>query len=311
MNELEIIDLIRKMFQKRGFPLDDDVAYLPGGWAYKVDMLVRSTDVPKGMTPFQIGRKAVLASMSDVSVKGVRAKYIMLSFAFEEKTDDEFIKDLLLGIKSITEQYNLTLIGGDVNQSKDLSIDCILIGKYKKKVKRSGAKPGDDVYAVSEFGLTSLGLDYLLNGKEIKNEELRRLALKAVYEPDPKIELNLELIDTGLVTASMDSSDGLAFTLNEISEQSSVKIVLDDIPMSYELKELFRKEGRDPVNDALYGGEEYQMVFTFKKGGESVIKELEKKHGVKIHKIGKVTEGKGVYFSNGKIIEKKGWVFKF
>jgi thiamine-monophosphate kinase len=109
----------------------------------------------------------------------------------------------------------------------------------------------------------------------------------------------------------MDSSDGLAYTLNEIAEQSKVKIIVNNYPMSEEIKKLISLEGRDPLKDALYGGEEYQMVFTVNPKKESFLQRLAKKHNVKIYNIGTVVKGKGVYLSNGDKVEKKGWVFTF
>jgi len=311
LNELEIIEKIRSMFEVKNYPLTDDVAYLPNYWAYKVDMLVKSTDVPEGMSGYQLGRKSVAAVLSDLSTKGISAKFMMLSFAFPEGINNEYIIEILKGIKEMTDKYKITLIGGDVNKANDLIVDCIIMGKYRRKVLRSGARVGDQVYVVGNFGLTAIGLDYLINKKKITNEKLKIFALKAVYEPDPQVNFNIDVINSGCATASMDSSDGLAYTLNEIAEQSKVKIVVNNYPMSKEIKKLITLEGRDPLKDALYGGEEYQMVFTIDPRKEYVLRKLAKKHKVKIFNIGSVVEGKGVYLSNGDKVEKKGWVFTF
>jgi len=311
LNELEIIEIIRKMFEVREYPLTDDVAYLPNGWAYKVDMLVKSTDVPEGMNGFQVGRKSVAAVLSDLSTKGVKPIFMMLSFAFQTGITNAYITEILNGIKQMASKYKMVLVGGDVNKANDTVIDCIIAGKYKKKVLRSGARIGDSVYVAGDFGLTTIGLDYLLNKKPIVNEKLKSYALKAVYEPDPPVNFNIEVINTGYVSASMDSSDGLAYTLNEIAQQSNVKIVINNFPMSEEIKKLIESEGRDPLNDSLYGGEEYQMVFTFNQEKDFLLNKLAKKHNVKVFKIGKVENGNGVFLTNGKKIEKKGWVFNF
>ncbi len=236
---------------------------------------------------------------------------MMLSFAFREGITNECVDQILNGIKQMATKYKITLVGGDVNKANDTVIDCIIVGRYKKRVLRSGARIGDNVYVVGDFGLTAVGLDYLLNKRKIVNEKLKNLALKAVYEPDPAVNFNIEVIDTGYVTASMDSSDGLAYTLNEIAQQSNVKIMLNNYPMSEDIKKLIASEGRDPLNDSLYGGEEYQMVFTFNPEKVFLLNKLAKKHGVKIFKIGKVESGNGVYFNNDIQIEKKGWVFNF
>ena len=80
----------------------------------------------------------------------------------------------------------------------------------------------------------------------------------------------------------MDASDGLADCLIQISNQSSVKIIIDEdkIPVL----------NKSPLNLALYGGEDYQLVGT---ASEADCKKLVKLKGIKI--IGRVTNGKGAF----------------
>ncbi len=312
MNELQIIEIIRQLFETEDYPLTDDVAYLPNGLAFKVDMLVKSTDIPKGMSWYQVGRKALVSVLSDVSTKGVRPEFMMLSVALRKGIKEEQIKDMLMGIKDLSVRYGIKLIGGDVNRANDLAIDCVLFGSYKNKVLRGGAKPGDLIYVTGEFGLTAVGLDYLVKGREIRNSRLKGLALKWVYEPEPPVEFNLDVVESGLVTSSMDSSDGLAFTLNEMAEQSGLRFLIENYPMSEEIIKMIEEEGRDPLLDAMYGGEEYQMVFTVPPEKEQEVIKKAKEHDTIIHRIGHVTQGKGVYFAReSKKIEKRGWVFTF
>jgi thiamine-monophosphate kinase len=312
MNELQIIEIIRQLFETKDYPLTDDVAYLPNGLAFKVDMLVKSTDVPKGMSWYQVGRKALVSVLSDVSTKGVRPEFMMLSLALRKGITEEQIRDMLRGIKDLSVRYKIKLIGGDVNRAKDLAIDCVVFGSYKNMVFRGGARPGDLIYVTGEFGLTAVGLDFLLKGKDIKNSRLKELALKWVYEPEPPIEFNLDVVESGLITSSMDSSDGLAFTLNEMAEQSGLRFLIENYPMSEEIIKMIKEEGRDPLSDAMYGGEEYQMVFTVPPEKEQEVIEKAEEHHVVLHRIGHVVQGKGVYFAGAnRNIRKRGWIFTF
>ena len=70
------------------------------------------------------------------------------------------------------------------------------------------------------FGLTSVGLDILLR-KLKKSDSFSKLAIKSVLKPNPRIKFGLAA--KNYFTSSMDSSDGLSTTLNEMARQSKCK----------------------------------------------------------------------------------------
>jgi len=292
--------------------MDDDVAYLPHKMALKVDMLVGSTDAPPGITFYQIGKKAVASTISDFGVKGVRPMYGLLSYAFPKKLSEKNIKDLINGTKYEAKRYGLKLVGGDVNESDDLIVDCIMLGTYKRRVSRGGAKEGDLIYATGEFGLTKAGLDHLLLKQDLGNN-LKELALKQVYDVEPPYEFSLQAIESGYINSSMDSSDGLAYTLNEMAMQSKKTFIIEILPISDAISKMMLASGRNVYNDVMFGGEEYQMIMTVKKESANFIEELAKKSQIVIHKIGHVVSGNpGVFFSadGGNLVRvpKRGWI---
>ncbi len=312
MNELEIINYIRSAFRYNNIKLDDDVAYLPNKLALKVDMLVGSTDVPPGMTFFQIGKKAVAATVSDFGVKGVRPIYGLYSFAFPRGLSDKNIRDLINGTKFAAKKYGFKLVGGDVNEATDLAVDCILLGKYKRQVTRGGAKLGDIIYATGEFGLTKAGLDHLLLHQPL-NGMIRKLALKEVYDVEPPYKFALQAIESGRVNSSMDSSDGLAYTLNEMASLSNKSFIIESLPLSNNISEMLSYYNRNIFNDVMFGGEEYQMILTVSEADAPFIESLAKKTKTVIHKIGYVSNGEPkVFFKNKdqtlKTVPKLGWI---
>src|SRR5713101_8643142 len=80
LREREAIRLLTKIYGRQDFPLgyEDDVAAVPISqklWIIvKSDMLVRSTDVPPGMTLSEAGRKSIVSTVSDFAAKGIRPK---------------------------------------------------------------------------------------------------------------------------------------------------------------------------------------------------------------------------------------------
>ena len=117
--------------------------------------------------------------------------------------------------------------------------------------------------------------------------------------------------DIAMANASMDSSDGLAITLYEIAKQSRKSIIIERLPVPEKFMKEAAKLGYDPLDLILYGGEEFQIVFTVKPSMVERVTSLAEKTRVPLTIIGKVEEGIGVFLrtKNGTIeVKEKGWV---
>jgi len=111
-------------------------------------------------------------------------------------------------------------------------------------------------------------------------------------------------------SSSMDSSDGLSTTLNEMSNQSKKKFVITKMPSENDVFD-FASSSKLNANDLiLNGGEEYEIVATVNTSNLPKIKKYAEKHRMKLYEIGYVTKGKGVFHKkNGELIKIKdgGW----
>ncbi len=273
LGEREMIRILTRTFRKgRQLPLDfnDDVAAVPwrdGKWLIlKSDMLVASTDVPPGMSLSQAARKAVVATVSDFAAKGVKPKALLVSLGLPVSTGRTAIRQIGTGLEKAAKEYDCRIIGGDTNQSKDLTIDCIGVGEAdpSRLMRRDGAKPGDLVAVTGPFGNAAAGLRILMSRKSIVSKTDRKLA-QAVLHPQARLREGIALAQTRMATSSIDSSDGLGWSLHELARASNVGIHLDTVPLSAEARQ-FRDDSKiSPVDLALYGGEEYQLVVTIRK----------------------------------------------
>jgi len=231
----------------------------------KTDMLVGKTDVPPGMSLRQAARKAVVMNISDFAAKGVKPLVLLVALGLPGSFTEEDVRQIGLGLNEGAREYDAYVIGGDTNEASDLVISCSLLGTCDKHVlvKRSSAKPGDFVAVTGDFGETSCGLKILLEGA-LASEELKKALTEAVLMPKARLREGLALAKTGALTASIDSSDGLAWSLYELSDASNVGFIIDNLPIAPEAYEFAENLDLDPLELGLYGGEEYELIVTVK-----------------------------------------------
>jgi thiamine-monophosphate kinase len=318
LGERKIIEIIQnylELLPKMPISFGDDVsAYDIGNGklaVLKTDMLVDKTDVPPQMSLWQAARKAVVMNISDFAAKGVKPLAILASLGFPRKLTEKNVEEIGSGLNAGAREYGAYVIGGDTNEASDLVISISLFGIAKKGevMLRSGAKPGDIVAVTGFFGKTTAGLKILVEGFRTPTK-IRKALVDSVLMPKARLNEGLALSQTNAVTASIDSSDGLAWSLHEIARASKVGFLIDKLPIAKEAEKFAEINNLDPLELTLYGGEEYELVLTLKpklwKRAEKAIEEV----GGKLLPIGKVTAEKKILLEiKGKksVIEPRGW----
>jgi len=313
LGERKIIDIILKHLEPMpDMPIHfgDDVSAVDIGngkvAVIKTDMLVGKTDVPPGMSFLQAARKAVVMNISDLAAKGVRPIALLAAIGIPRNLNKRDIEQIGKGLNSGAREYGAYVLGGDTSEASDLIISCALFGIGEKKhlMLRSGAKPGDIVAVTGSFGNTAAGLKILLQNLSAPSR-IRKTLVHSVLMPRARPNEGLALAETGAVTASIDSSDGLAWSLHEIARASHVGFLIDKLPIAEEAKQLAKMHKLDPTELCLYGGEEYELVVTVKpRLWKRVVKKLP------LIRIGRVTKQKTLILKAGKKtfpIEARGW----
>ncbi len=269
-----------------------------------IDTFVGSTDAPPSLSFNDIGYKTVIMAASDVVAKGAKPKIFLSSISLPPDTSVTQLKALLEGIREACERYGIKYIGGDLGASNDVVITGACCGLTNKVILRRGARPGDLVWVTDEFGYTGVALHYLLRGGErVKGIEEALSRFKK-----PKLRIKEAEIIKNIATSAMDSSDGLAITLDTIARMSKVRIILDEIPIAEIAVDYAKINNLEPSDLALYAGEEFEIVFTTPGHvPPETIMEAFKQNGLKEPiLIGKVIEGEGVYYRHERI-EVRGW----
>ncbi len=309
LDENKIIDLFQTKLGNKKFVPEDVETFTLGKTKIiaKIDTMVQSTDIPQKMKLSDAARKSVIACVSDFACKGVKPKYGIISINLPKSISKIKIDNILNGFKKACKEYGISIIGGDTNEGKEIVFNVCIFGNSNKIVTRKGSNEGDLIFTTGPFGYTSLGLDILLNNKKKKNELIKK-SLKSVTNPKPRLDYGLK--NKKYFTSSMDSSDGLSTTLNEMSKQSKKKFIVNKIPSNRDLETYLKKQKLNLNSAVFHGGEEYEFVFTIPLKYKKIIFKNSKLLKTPIIEIGYVTLGKGVYLEKkGKetILEDLGW----
>jgi len=273
----------------------------------KTDTLVESTDIPSKMKLSDAARKSIVACVSDFAAKGVKPEYGIISINLPKTISRSKINEIASGFRKACNEYNISILGGDTNAGKEIVFNVCIFGITDRIITRKGSKKGDMIFVTGPFGYTSAGLDMLL-GKKKGKESFVKKSIKSVINPKPK--LNFGLKNKKYFSSSMDSSDGLSTTLNEMSKQSGKKFVINNIPAMRDLVEFAESQKVDLNNLIFHGGEEYEFIFTASPKHRKIINKNAKLLKTPIIEIGYVTSGKGVFVEkNDSIIRLKdlGW----
>ena len=309
LNENEIINIFQTKLGNKKFVSEDVEKFTLGKTKIiaKIDTMVQSTDIPQKMELSDAARKSIIACVSDFASKGVKPQYGIISINLPKSISKKEVNDIAKGFKKACEEYEISIVGGDTNEGKEIVFNICILGNSNQIITRKGANEKDVIFTTGPFGYTSVGLDILLNNKK-KISTLIKKSIKTVTNPKPR--LNYGLRNKKYFTSAMDSSDGLSTTLNEMSKQSKKKFIINKIPIDTNLNNYLKKQNKDLNKAVFHGGEEYEFVFTIPSKYKKIIIKNAKLLKTPIIEIGYVTFGKGVYLEDkGKKIRLKdlGW----
>jgi len=289
--ELKLLEHIRKFFPVRAkniiTGIGDDAAVIKASdksLLATTDMMIEGIHFDLDyVTPYQVGCKLVAVNVSDIYAMGGKPSFMLLGMAVDKNADMNFIDMFFSGIKDAMDYYSLSLVGGDVSASKNsIALSATVMGYAGKSILRSGARIGDRIYVTGSLGDSACGLEFLKRlGRPVP------LRLKDKHSGEPaclrKMKMNLPWNKVGLLlrrhllpearspvvhlqsaTSMIDISDGLLLDLSRLCDESRVgaKIYLEKVPISAGLREVAIHLGLSPINLALSGGEDYELLFS-------------------------------------------------
>jgi thiamine-monophosphate kinase len=260
-------------------------------WLLTTDALVEGVHFSTAyFSPEALGVKAWAINVSDIAAMGGKPLYGLVSLGLPQNIPTRWVQKFYQGLNQSVHKTGGAIIGGNLSSSrKEIWISITLIGSVLKRncKLRQGARVGDSIWVTGPLGLSAKGLQLLKQGK--------KKPLKFIHAhkcPPNRLKEGKFLGSCREVTAMMDLSDGLMMDGARLSEANGLQVQID--------------WGKIPHPDlspkqVLASGEDYELLFTVKKGHERAFCAQATRVGMCFFPIGRMLWGKGV-----SVIGKKG-----
>ena len=247
--------------------------------------------------PETLGRKILRANLSDLAAMGATPRAYAMGLALPGDLPPDWLEKFVAGLAEDQAQFGVTLIGGDTIRAADgLTMSLTAFGEIAagRALRRSGAKPGDAIFASGTIGDAALGLQ-VAEGRPLAGvAAAERETLLARYRlPEPRTELGRGLV--GLASAAIDISDGLVADLGHICTASEVgaRIEVERVPLSDAAAAACRA-APELIQRLLSGGDDYELLVCAPAQAEEDVVAAARAADIPLGRIGTVTPGSGV-----------------
>ncbi len=227
---------------------------------------------------FKIASKLLRTNLSDLASSGATPLYYMLGFSKNDHTDEKFLREFVRGLKSVQNEFELCLIGGDTVKSEKLFFSITIFGSAKKNhsLSRDQAKEGDLIFVSGSIGDAFLGLYCKQNN--LPKTSYSKTLLQRHFFPQPRINLGQKLLEKNLSKCAIDVSDGLIADLAHVCSASKLtaEINLEQIPVSAAAQKFLAKNRPIKLTDLFCGGDDYELIFAANPKNSKKILQLSK-----------------------------------
>ena len=271
--------------------IGDDAAVLRTGPEPSPYLLVTTDIMVEGRhfdrrwaQPEQIGIKAAESNLSDIAAMGGRPTWMFISLVLSKEMDVGWVQRVYEGIGLSCRRHGAVVAGGDTTRGAANAINISLLGEVTPDLLclRSHAQPGDTLVVTGTLGASAAALALLENGET----PCRYLLEKHL---SPTCRLDVVDVIAPLANAMIDISDGLGSEVRHICKQSRVgaEIYADAVPLHSAVISAGETLGKAPVDFAVQGGEDYELLFSISEKKLPMLEET----GITWYKVGKVVEG--------------------
>lgn len=248
-------------------------------------------------TLMDVGYRTAVANISDIAAMGGTPTFLLVALAVPPSYPVKSLRGLYQGFKKSCQRYNMSLVGGDTSSSKSgLFLSLTILGHVNPKyaISRQGAKIGDRVYVTGTLGDSRAGLQILQRQVARRNkppsQPYESFLKKRHLHPTPRLALGQQLSQGRLAHAAIDLSDGLSGDIHHLCQASQVGVELyaSHFPISRQCQAYASAYRLDPIDLALAGGEDYELLFTISARHQDKLTALAKRLKIKMTCIGEI-----------------------
>ncbi|MBI5231053.1 MAG: thiamine-phosphate kinase [Coriobacteriales bacterium] len=275
------------------------------------DLLVEGRHfLREAIDPADLGYKALAVNASDIAAMGGVPDHALVSLALPADLDVDYLDRLSQGFAEACVRFGIGIAGGDTTRGDGIVINVALTGHLEAgtaPVTRAGAQSGDLVCVTNDLGDSDGGLRLTLAGRADTTSTEGRALLRAHTRPLPRLAEGLAAARHG-ASAMIDLSDGLLADLGHICAASGVGAEIDaeSLPMSDALRAVAGELGYDPLESALAGGEDYELLMTVSPECVEGLQDAVEVAGSSLATIGRITSGDSVTVI-GAVATRSGW----
>jgi thiamine-monophosphate kinase len=293
-------------------PGDDAAVIKPERGTFDVvttDALVDGVHFDRRFVPFDaVGYRALAVNLSDLAAMGAKPRAVLLSLALPGSLDMESFDRLIGGFLGLANDHGVALVGGNITSTPGpLTVDVTAIGaaRPRKVLTRDGARPGDEVFVTGRVGDASAGLEQLRRAADrgVQPVSEAREAIERYLRPAPRVRMGLLLGRNRAASSCMDLSDGLADAIRQLADASGVGLKVDGtaLPVSPVVRRWHEECGRDPLEGAMCGGDDYELIFTVRPAHRGRLRAVRRLIGdLPITRIGLVTRSRDVVLEDAR-----------
>ena len=299
MGEFELIDrYFRRPARRSPLGVGDDCALLapaPGmQLAVSSDMLVEGRHFLSTVDPARLGHKALAVNLSDLAACGAKPLAFTLALALPA-ADDAWLAAFARGLFALADAHGCELVGGDTTRGP-LNLCITVFGEVPAgaALLRSGAKPGDELWASGTLGDARLALEVFRGTLALPAEAFAAARLR-MEAPEPRVALGQAL--RGIASAAVDLSDGLVGDLGHILEASGVGATVDADAACALIGIDAAAAGQHPAlrrTCALAGGDDYELLFTAPPAAGAAVLEAGRLSRTPVARIGRIEAAPGL-----------------
>ena len=255
---------------------------------------------PAFVSAADAGHRTLAANLSDLAAMGAAPRAAVLSLVLPAAMTAADLDAVVEGLLALAVRHGTALVGGNVTRTPGpLVLGLTAVGAVRRRrvLTRGGGRPGDELWVTGAVGAAAAGLAALRRGAPAASDPDLDDCIRRYRRPEPRVRIGTLLGRNRVARAAIDLSDGLADGLRQLASASGAGAVVDAdaIPVHPGARRWFAGDGRDPVEAALGGGDDYELLLAAPRRNRRGLRTLARLfRGVPVTRIGELSKAPGL-----------------